>query len=30
MSVPPTTDSDALEALMGQVLDEYAERLARG
>jgi serine/threonine protein kinase len=30
MSVPPSTDSDALEALMGQVLDEYEDRLARG
>jgi WD40 repeat protein/serine/threonine protein kinase len=30
MSFSAPTDSDALEALMGQVLDEYAEQLARG
>jgi serine/threonine protein kinase/Flp pilus assembly protein TadD len=30
MSHPPLTENDALEALMGQVLDEYNERLARG
>jgi serine/threonine protein kinase len=30
MSLPSLTDHEELEALMGQVLDEYAERLARG